>query len=1075
MRRIAVLLLISVAVDANCQLADLHSLVERNDSAAIIGQVRRRPAEARALLGDLIAEAGRARTTDSDSIIRVSYRLASAYSVVWADSFPITNLARFSRMDPKQRSAKVSADSVRIAGNHAFGSKGVGPAIGLWREALRRSRAIADTPGVAAATGNIGAAFYHAAQLDSAERYLANARRIAESIGDQRTAGNAIGTLGSVARDRGDLREAERSYTTALALRERIGDVEGASADHNNLGLIATALGDASDARNHFMDALRIARENNLDEAIATALENLGNLSSNDGDYAGASKSYLEALAVSRQLGNNADVALTSQNLGLLALRAGDYRVARGWLRDALGTFLRVGTTEDLVQIRRDLASAEAAMGNLREALVQLRQAEKLVSRSRNAYALAGAVALAQADLALELTDYSEADRKYARAQTLYRQAGNAAGEVAAREGTASLLIQREQYPAAETQLEAVMRSQAAAGDRRSAALTRLTLGRAYHQDGDTVRARRLIRQSIDTLRRLGDDVGQAAGFLALGDLELGGGSPLAAESQYRNGIALLGGRDAPAVMWQLHAALGEALHAHGAASAAATELRAAITDVEREARSLPTPERRSIFLTDKWEPYARLALIERERGDYAAAFVASERMRARQMLELFSRGSVMLPPDDAKLGEREHALRSRIAALTERLERGGTFASGPGELRGLNLSDQSSGVTREALAQAQEEYQHVLIELSDNRIPSPGGTVVSKWRSVAANMGDDQALLEYLVTDSTTLVFIVKSDTMQVLDLGVGRRALVTLVDFTRGTLDRATRNVPGAAWRAPLRRLYTHLLAPVEESGLLAGVRHLVIVPHAELHYLPFSALLRRRDRDEFLIERFDIGYAPSASMWLKLAARGSSASNKVLALAPRAKTLPGSADEVAAIRTVYGGDATILSGSEATEKAFRSSGDQFGIVHLATNGVLNKQNPLFSFVELNTDPVDDGRLEVHEVFGLTLHARLLVLSACQTALASGVVSDVPAGDDWVGLARAFLGAGAAHVIATLWAVEDRSTAGMMKRLHERLRAGESVVAALSQAQRETLRNPATSSPFYWAGFVDVGGGGR
>jgi CHAT domain-containing protein len=117
----------------------------------------------------------------------------------------------------------------------------------------------------------------------------------------------------------------------------------------------------------------------------------------------------------------------------------------------------------------------------------------------------------------------------------------------------------------------------------------------------------------------------------------------------------------------------------------------------------------------------------------------------------------------------------------------------------------------------------------------------------------------------------------------------------------------------------------------------------------------------------------------------------------------------------------------------------------------------------------------LEVHEVFGLTLHARLLVLSACQTALGSGAASDVPAGDDWVGLSRAFLGAGAEHVIATLWAVEDRSTARVMKQLHGHLRAGDSVIAALSQAQRETLRNPATSGPFYWAGFVSIGGGGR
>lgn len=70
-----------------------------------------------------------------------------------------------------------------------------------------------------------------------------------------------------------------------------------------------------------------------------------------------------------------------------------------------------------------------------------------------------------------------------------------------------------------------------------------------------------------------------------------------------------------------------------------------------------------------------------------------------------------------------------------------------------------------------------------------------------------------------------------------------------------------------------------------------------------------------------------------------------------------------------------------------------------------------------------------------------------------------------------RAFLDAGAENVIATLWAVVDRSTARVMERLHKRLRAGASEVAALTEAQRETLRNPATSGPFFWAGFVLIG----
>jgi CHAT domain-containing protein/Tfp pilus assembly protein PilF len=1068
--RTIVLLLAGLAVSAQAQQpSPLRSLIERNDSAAAISEVRRRPSDARDLLSEVIAEAARSHAADTDSLLGLASRLASAYSTAWDDSFPVNNVARFRRMSARQRLAKVEADSVRVAGNTAFRSKGVPTAITLWRNALLRSRGIPDSAGIAAALGNIGSGFYHAGDLDSAVLYLTRASQIADAVGDHRTAANAMGTLGSVAKDRGDLRTAQRSYTVALQLRTRIGDVEGASADENNLGLIAAGLGGVEEARAHFSAALRIARQHDLDEAAATALLNTGNLESSEGEYAHASKSYLAALAIDRRLGNDADAALALHDLGLLALRTGDYRSARDRLREALALFQRVGTTEDLLQVRRDLSTVEAAMGNLRDALAQLRHAEHLANRIPDAYDLGAGVSLAQADLAVEFNDYSDADRNYSRAQILYRRAGDPAGEVAARQGRAGLLILRRQYAAAESQLEAVMRAQLAAGDRRSSAISRLALSRAHQEAGDTSAARRLIRQALDTLRVLSDPVGQAAGFLALGDLELEGGSSLAAESAYRQGLMLMRKRGVPAVSWQLHAALGEALHSRGSRGDAAAEFRSAILDVERLARSLPSAERRSIFLTDKWEPYAQLALIERERGDFAAAFAASERMRARQMLELFNRGRVALPAvADGTVIAREDSLRGRIAMLTQRLEAG----SGGSAMRGPNLSDTASGVTKEALAQAQEEYEHLLIELNDNRIVPSGSSAAADWRAVANRLKRDQALLEYLVTDSTTLVFVVKADTIQLLDLGVGRRALVTLVDFARGTLGRSNGAVATAAWRAPLRRLYAQLIAPVEQSGLLNNVRELVIIPHAELHYLPFGALLRRRDRDEFLVERYDIGYAPSASLWLRLGDRGSSASNKVLALAPRAKALPGSRDEVEAIRSLYQNDATILADDDATENAFRAIADRFGIIHLATNGVLNQHNPLFSFVELSADTANDGRLEVREVFGLTLRARLLVLSACQTGLASGTVSDVPAGDDWVGLARAFLGAGAQQVIATLWAVEDRSTATLMKRLHGRLREGASVPAALSQAQRETLRSPATSGPFYWAGFVLVGG---
>ena len=170
--------------------------------------------------------------------------------------------------------------------------------------------------------------------------------------------------------------------------------------------------------------------------------------------------------------------------------------------------------------------------------------------------------------------------------------------------------------------------------------------------------------------------------------------------------------------------------------------------------------------------------------------------------------------------------------------------------------------------------------------------------------------------------------------------------------------------------------------------------------------------------------------------------------------------------------GADPQVLIGQAATEAAFRRDAPGRRILHLATYGVLNKQNPLFSYMDLAAGGEQDGRLEVHEVFGLRLAADLVVLSACQTGLGSGALADVPAGDDWVGLTRAFLHAGAARVVATLWPVDDWASAALMERFYEGYQAQDDAARALALAQRTLLAAPATAHPFYWAGFVSIGG---
>src|SRR5207249_4774075 len=104
------------------------------------------------------------------------------------------------------------------------------------------------------------------------------------------------------------------------------------------------------------------------------------------------------------------------------------------------------------------------------------------------------------------------------------------------------------------------------------------------------------------------------------------------------------------------------------------------------------------------------------------------------------------------------------------------------------------------------------------------------------------------------------------------------------------------------------------------------------------------------------------------------------------------------------------------------------------------------------------------------LDLHAALVVLSACQTAVQSGLRGALPAGEEFVGLVAALLEAGAASVVATLWSVADESTAALMESFYQAV-AKRGRAQALREAQLELRKK--MPHPFFWAPFVMVGDG--
>jgi len=194
--------------------------------------------------------------------------------------------------------------------------------------------------------------------------------------------------------------------------------------------------------------------------------------------------------------------------------------------------------------------------------------------------------------------------------------------------------------------------------------------------------------------------------------------------------------------------------------------------------------------------------------------------------------------------------------------------------------------------------------------------------------------------------------------------------------------------------------------------------------------------------------------------------------------ARELPGSLREVSAIaRRFEAGRVTLLTERDATEqridalaRADALAGYEF--LHFATHGIAQSRRPLMSALVLGLDGRDDqhdGFITAQEIASWNLAARLVVLSACDSAMGLNV-----GGEGTLGLPYAFLQAGAAATIQTLWAVPDAATADWMDLLYERMALGDAPAEALAQVKRRAARSwkPDYSQAAPWAAFVAYGG---
>jgi len=282
-----------------------------------------------------------------------------------------------------------------------------------------------------------------------------------------------------------------------------------------------------------------------------------------------------------------------------------------------------------------------------------------------------------------------------------------------------------------------------------------------------------------------------------------------------------------------------------------------------------------------------------------------------------------------------------------------------------------------------------------------------------------------------------------------------------------------------AQARSLGSVLMAPIA-AAMPAGVTRLVVIPSAPLNTLPLDALELPDGRK--VIERFEVSYAPSASVYAALrrramtpATNGVAGARGVLAFGaperPRRSgvarwdtlpELPSAATEAREVARVSSRSLVRL-GRDASESALkRATLGDVAVLHFASHAVVDPAGLRGTALLLAPGGGEDGIVRPEELSALKLDADLVVLSACATALSGG-----HAGDEGLrGLVAPLIESGARAVAATLWAVEDEAQRQLMRRFYQRLARGESTAAALRGAKLEGMRDGVPARD--WAALV-------
>ena len=823
-------------------------------------------------------------------------------------------------------------------------------------------------------------------------------------------------------------------------------------------------------------DALALIESVNNFDGIAAAYEQIGECYFAQDALAEGSRYYNLALRIWRQQRNlqrQVDVLI---NLGYLDMRRGEWLNGVSYLMQAQNLIDEESDPPRMARIASGLAYVFDEIGLPESALVHYQRAREYFRQTQETDSYNRMQLLTGYNYFLQ-KKYSDSLKHLQQALLAFEDsAGDSTLNIAeCHEYMGLVYIDTGQYELALKHLQPSLAVYKKKKNRQGEAQVQAWLGQIYQQQGLISRARESYLAASRIFQEIPDQVKNASVRFTLGRLEFKDGNYEAAEGYLKESI-----ENTETIRHDLS------------------------TRVFASAFSASVHERYEAYI----ECLMRKHKAQPSKGLDVLAFEASELARARALSELLRETrTTALVGVDQQLAQEEKSIRHAIRTTFDQ-----TVAVLATDYKKEELDKLERSLTRLREQHKQSTAKLRLANPNYDKIEESTSYSLQQIQSLVIE--DDQTvLLEYLVGQNASYVWVIKRNGVKVFDL--------PKADLITAAVRRVYENVsnePDDENSKQLSKATAELaeliLRPV--AGELNAQR-VIVVADGALNYIPFQLLPNLAANNEPLVATYEVINAPSASILGQLrqekqnrpfrtkvlaafgdpvfaanyAQQKASASDELTAFSRGTQTwqagwrgveldadlldpsviqpLPHTKFELNNLRAIAGSGAIVATGFDASrEMLSRLDLSKYAILHFATHGVLHPDKPEFSGFFLSTVDTagrsQDGFINLQDVYRLNAPVDLVVLSACRTGLGQEV-----RGEGLIGLTRGFMFAGASSVVSSLWRVDDEATSELMKYFYANmLQKGMRPAEALRAAQNTLRQDPTWQSPHFWAGFT-------